>query len=470
MKRKSSHKTVHVHTIGCQMNVYDSEQIEKRLRRQGYTPTPFLEAADVIIMNTCAVREKAEQKVFSFLGRLSALKRERPGLILGVGGCVAQQEGDRILSRMPHIDFVFGTRALSRLPEIIAQVGEKGCRIVDIDMSTPAEAYVADAVPEENGAVSRFVTVMQGCDNFCAYCVVPYVRGREISREPGRILAEIRGLVQTGVREVTLLGQNVNSYGKKEGFGTFAELLSRVNDIDGLQRIRFTTSHPKDLSEDLIAAFQDVRKLCPHIHLPVQSGSDRILKRMNRKYSRHAYAGKIEKLRIACPGIAVTTDIIVGFPGETQQDFQETLELIKSVEYDSLFAFKYSDRPNVPAARLPGKIAENEKKDRLTQVLELHQQISRRRNRALLGSDQTVLVDGYSKRHRAPGTTQWTGRTPTNRIVNFTQDDADAPAVDWLGRLVSVRIEKASTHSLGGKPMAPGPAASGSKGVEDYAA
>jgi len=461
MEPKPSHKLVHVYTIGCQMNVYDSEQIERLLESQGYMPTPFLEMADVIIMNTCAVREKAQQKVFSFLGRLTDCKRKKPDLILGVGGCVAQQEGRQILRRMPHIDFVFGTRAVSRLPAIIEQIKKKRCRIVDIDMDPEREVQYPDAAMKKNGVVSRFVTIMKGCDNYCSYCVVPYVRGEETSRHPAHILKEIRDLVAEGGREVTLLGQNVNSYGKKEGLCSFPELLARVNDIEGLYRIRFTTSHPKDLSDELINAFRDIEKLCHHIHLPVQSGSNRILKRMNRKYSREIYLNRIEKLRAVCPDIAVTTDIIVGFPGETRQDFQETMELIKTAEYDSLFAFTYSDRPNAPAARLSGKVAECEKKDRLEQVLKLHRQISRRRNCAMVGSVQTVLVDGHSKKNRTLKTVQWTGRTPTNKIVNFVDDGADGATVSLTGCLVSIRIEKALTHSLRGKPIAFAPAACG---------
>ncbi len=467
MNPKPSDKTIYIYTIGCQMNVYDSEQIESVLRPQGFVPTPFLETADVIIVNTCTVREKAEQKAFSFMGRLSDLKRQRPGVILGVGGCVAQQEGRRILSRMPHIDFVFGTRAIYRLPEIIEQVQKTRCRIVDIDMRAEIDAYPSKAAIEENGAVSRFVTIMRGCDNYCAYCVVPYVRGRETSRHPDRILEEIRGLVAGGVREVTLLGQNVNSYGKKEGLCSFADLLYRVDRIDGLYRIRFTTSHPKDLSDDLMHAFRDLEKLCHHIHLPVQSGSNRILKKMNRKYSREVYLEKIEKLRALCPEIAITTDIIVGFPGETRQDFQETLELIKAVEYDSLFAFKYSDRPNAPAVRFPEKVDENGKKDRLARVLELHKQISRRHNNALIGSVQTVLVDGHSKRNRRLDTVQWSGRTSTNRIVNFADNGVQGMPPDLLGLLIPVRIETASTHSLRGISTTAGPEAAGPKGVYD---
>ena len=471
MNQEFEHRFLYIHTIGCQMNVYDSGQIESLLRPQGYLPTPFPETADVIIINTCAIREKAEQKVFSFLGRLSDLKRKKPHIILGVGGCVAQQEGRKILNRMPHVDFVFGTRAISRLPGIIEQVKQKHCRIVDIDMTLEHEENGSKSVFKEDESVTRFVTIMRGCDNFCAYCVVPYVRGRETSRHPDHILEEIRNLVHAGVHEVTLLGQNVNSYGKKEGLCSFSELLFRVNNIKGLSRIRFTTSHPKDLSEDLIYAFRDLDKLCNHIHLPIQSGSDRILKRMNRKYTRGEYYKKIEKFRSVCPDIAVTTDIIVGFPGETEADFGETLKLIKLVEYDSLFAFKYSDRPNAPAARFSDKISESEKKDRLSRVLELQKIITGHRNKALVGSVQTVMVDGHSKRNGKLKSVQWSGRTPANKIVNFTDSGTDkALGENLIGHMVFVQIDTALTHSLRGKPIAGEPSLRGSKGVDDYAA
>jgi tRNA-2-methylthio-N6-dimethylallyladenosine synthase len=447
-----------MNTIGCQMNVYDSDQIAKGLKPLHYEITASLEKADLIIVNTCAIREKAEQKVFSFLGRLAGLKRKRPDLIIGVGGCVAQQEGAKILERLPHIDLVFGTHAIDRLPDALQAIASKKCRIVDIQM--------ADRIKEPDFAgngceakhVTRFVTIMQGCDNYCTYCVVPYVRGRESSRRPENIIREIQGLVESGVREVTLLGQNVNSYGKKENLCTFVELLRRINDIDALLRIRFTTSHPKDLSPELILAFNDLHKLCRHIHLPIQSGSNRILKMMNRKYTREIYLEKIDKLRNICPRIAITTDIIVGFPGETRTDFKETLELMTAVEFDGLFAFQYSDRPNAAAVRLPGKISDEEKKERLQQVLDLQDNFTTRKNKALKGSIQTVLVEGLSKKQNRVNHSdksqrlQWTGRTSTNKIVNFFKnDDENAGDEDMMGRLVNVKILKTFSHSLWGK-------------------
>jgi tRNA-2-methylthio-N6-dimethylallyladenosine synthase len=470
-------KYLYINTIGCQMNVYDSEQIARGLKSLQYKMTPFLEKADLIIVNTCAIREKAEQKVFSFLGRLAGLKRKRPDLIIGVGGCVAQQEGAKILERAPYLDLVFGTNAIDRLPGAIQAILSKKCRIVDIEMSDQIKEldFVTNGV--DKGEVSRFVTIMQGCDNYCTYCVVPYVRGRETSRDPKNIINEIHRLVESGVREVTLLGQNVNSYGMKEGLCTFPELLRRINDIDGLLRIRFTTSHPKDLSENLIHAFKDLYKLCHHIHLPIQSGSNRILKRMNRKYTREIYLEKVDKLRNTCPDIAITSDIIVGFPGETKTDFQETLDLIKTVKFDGLFAFKYSDRPNASAARFVGKILKNEKKQRLQQVLDLQDQFTTRKNKTLKDSIQLVLVEGFSKKQNqinkqnSSQDVQWTGRTSTNKIVNFyNSDDADSCTKNVMGRLVNVRILQTFSHSLWGETNGKEPTSFDLRGEKSYVA
>ncbi|MFH1990940.1 MAG: tRNA (N6-isopentenyl adenosine(37)-C2)-methylthiotransferase MiaB [Pseudomonadota bacterium] len=453
-------KYVYINTIGCQMNVYDSDRIAMVLKPLGYKPSSFLKMADLVIVNTCAIREKAEQKVFSFLGRLADMKRKKPDLIIGVGGCVAQQEGARIMDRMAHVDLVFGTSAISRLPGLIEKIESERCQVADIEMTPGIDEFGFVADERRNEKVTRFVTVMQGCDNFCSYCVVPYVRGPETSRPPGNIINEIKFLVENGVREVTLLGQNVNSYGQKEGLCSFPELLALVNDIDGLLRIRFTTSHPKDLSEDLMFAFKDLEKLCGHIHLPVQSGSNRILNLMNRKYTRELYLEKVKMLRNLCPDIAITSDIIVGFPGETVPDFEKTLELIKAVEFDGLFAFKYSDRLKAAAARLPGKISEQEKKERLQKVLDQQDHYTTLKNEALVGSIQDILVEGYSKRHRVidrhsrQQDVQWTGRTSSNKIVNFIQGDGVMFKDEIVaGKMVRIRIVKAFSHSLWGQPV-----------------
>ena len=469
-------KYFYLHTIGCQMNVYDSEQIAMRLATIGYEQTAAMDRADLIIVNTCTVRAKAEQKAFSFIGRLARIKRNKRRLIIGVGGCMAQQEGQKILERMPGVDLVFGTQAIDRLAGMIQQIETRRCRIVDVHMDDTANMPEFLAGPHPENQVTKFVTIMRGCDNYCAYCVVPFVRGKETSREPQSILQEIRMLVGNGVREVTLLGQNVNSYGQKQDFGTFPELLAKINEIEGLLRIRFTTSHPKDLSSDLIAVFRDLDKLCPHIHLPVQSGSNRILKRMNRNYTKEQYLDKVSKLRDTCYGIAITSDIIVGFPGETDSDFEQTLELVKTVEYDGLFAFQYSDRPHAPSVKLPHKISEPLKRERLQSLLDLQEKFTKRKNKALVGSTQLILTDGLSKKQVSgePQSTdqalQWTGRTPTNKIVNFYVDAALDNTESLSGKLVGVRIDKAYSHSLFGKALNAESSAGGMKGVENYAA
>ena len=454
-------RRVYIQTLGCQMNVNDSDQILRSLAAVGCRPTPFVEDADLVVVNTCAIRAKAEQKAFSFIGRLAKMKRHRPELVIGVGGCVAQQEGERILARMPLVDFVFGTHAIGRLHRILAAVIQEGRRVVDVGLQDSMDEEDLSRGFGAGGAISRFVTIMRGCDNYCTYCVVPYVRGRETSRAPERIVAEIETLVASGVREVTLLGQNVNSYGRKEGLCSFAELLERVHGVDGLWRIRFTTSHPKDLSDELVRAFGRLERLCPHIHLPVQSGSDAVLRRMHRQYTVALYRERVEALRRARPDMAITSDVIVGFPGERPEDFAATLALVREVEFDGLFAFLYSDREVAPAARFSGKLAEAEKSARLAELLALQEGITIRRNQRLIGSRQEVLVEGESSR---PGlargrraAVEWTGRTPTNKIVNFVPPPEPATGCGvGKGHVVTVRIENAFAHSLWGAPEACG--------------
>jgi tRNA-2-methylthio-N6-dimethylallyladenosine synthase len=468
-------KSLFIHTIGCQMNVYDSERMAALLAPLGYGPAFSAEDASLVIVNTCSVRDKAEQKAFSILGRLEAVKTRRPGLIVAVAGCVAQQEGARVLARAPHVDIVLGTGGLGRLPELVRRV--EACRgpVVDVDPDDGPENFHAPVVPAGGGPVARFVTVMRGCDNFCAYCVVPHVRGPETSRPPDSILEEIERLVAVGAREITLLGQNVNSYGVKEGLCTFAGLLERVNAVPGLLRIRFTTSHPKDLTPELIRAFARLEKLCPHIHLPVQSGSDLILERMNRRYTRERYLDIISKLRDSCSEIAITSDVIVGFPGETAADFEATLDLIRQVQFDGLFAFMYSDRPHATSARLSRKVPAAEKRERLQALLALQEGITFRKNRSLVGTLQEILVEGESKR-QAAGTgaddcpVQWTGRTRGNKIVNFhCNPGSSGPGPVRPGRLLRVRIERALAHSLRGVHEDDEGAAPGPKGDMNHA-
>ena len=446
------------------MNVYDSHQIESRLAPMGYSLTQDLACADVIIVNTCTIRAKAEQKAFSFLGRLAPLKERNPELIIGIGGCVAQQQGKAIFKRMPYVDLVFGTQAIARLPESIKRIADTRRRVLDIELDEavkPGEFILPDYVEKD---ISAFVTIMRGCDNYCSYCIVPFVRGREASRPVRDIIDEIRKLVANGIREVTLLGQNVNSFGLKEGIESFVYLLEKINDIDGLYRIRFTTSHPKDLSDDLIDVFVRLEKLCHHIHLPVQSGSNAVLSRMNRRYSVENYLSLVSKLRHACPDIAISSDIIVGFPGETDGEFSETLALIQQVQFDSLFAFVYSDRPHAPAVHFRNKIAEVVKKERLQAVLDSQKDITAQKNQTLIGHIEKILVDGPSKQQFQGGHDvdtmleatlfQWSGRTSTNKIVHFEVESGGSPVTQALtGRVMDIKIKRVLPHCLWGKPV-----------------
>ncbi len=454
-------KKLYINTIGCQMNVYDSGKMADMLYRANYQLTDAVSDADLVIVNTCAIREKAVQKVYSFLGRIKKLKQKNPGLRLVVAGCVAQQQGRAIASRFPQVDIVLGTHAVQQLPDLIQELEKHPRQIIATEMTDfidepgPADFSCAGLSASRDGIISDFVTIMRGCDNFCTYCVVPYVRGREISRQPQAIIAEIESLVQAGIREITLLGQNVNSYGIKENLTSFPDLLAMVNAVTGLERIRFVTSHPKDLSDALIEAFGTLDKLCNHIHLPVQSGSSRILKKMNRKYTRESYLEKIEKLRAVSPDIAITSDFIVGFPGETDQDFQETMDLIDRVGFDSVFAFEYSDRPEAPASRFKDKISPEIKHERLQALFKRQKEITRRLHEALVGRRFSVLIEGASKnqiKHTADAdAVELTGRTSENRIVNFK-----APA-DWgididrrKGETKGVKIEAAYSNSFWG--------------------
>ena len=432
-------RRVHIITMGCQMNVYDSEQMERILAPMNYRPTSNPDKADLILVNTCSVREKAEHKVYSCLGRLERQKRKKPELIIGVGGCVAQQEGERILKTAPHVDMVFGTFAYRRLPDLLRAVAEKKKRMVDIDMAGTVEPLHTRPSEFQEGRATAFVTIMSGCENYCSYCIVPYVRGREISRRPEGILEEVEQLVEKGVREVTLLGQNVNSYGAKDGHGLgFVSLLEAVNHIRGLHRVRFTTSHPKDLSDSLIRAFGRLEKLAPHVHLPVQCGADRILRRMNRGYTRQYYLSRVKALREVRPDVAITSDIIIGFPGEEEADFEETLSLVESVRFDNLYTFKYSDRPHTPARKFRNKVDERVKGERFTRLMELQAKITLEKHRSLIGTVQEVLVESPSKRRGD----QMAGRTPCNKIVNVV--DMTPP----VGQVVRVSIVQAFSHSL----------------------
>ena len=430
-------KKVYIKTFGCQMNVADSDQMAQMLAAD-YVLTDRPEEADLVLINTCAIRRKSEEKVRSLLGRLKVLKKRRPELILGVGGCVAQQEGERLLTAVPHLDLVFGTHGIYRLPELVKRAECE--RPVDIELSRCFPGLPRREWPQ--GRVQTLVTIMQGCNNFCSFCVVPYVRGREYSREPADIEAEIKDFLAAGGREVTLLGQNVNSYG--QGLAepvTFTELVRRLAALPGLARLRFATSHPKDLSHDLMAAFGELPTLCEHLHLPVQSGSNRTLKAMNRRYTREAFLDKVAKLRQACPDISLSTDLIVGFPGETEQDFEDTLNLMHEAGFDQAFSFKYSPRPNTRAAVLPDQVPEAIKAERLSRLQAVQDKLTRAAHRRLVGQVREVLVEGRSKRSAE----QLSGRLRTNQVVNFTGSP------ELVGALVMVKITEAHPHSLKGR-------------------
>ncbi len=433
-------KRVYVETYGCQMNEHDTERILRLLERFHYLETKNAQEADFILINTCSVREKPEHKVYSALGRFRWLKEKR-GTVIGVAGCVAQQEGDRLLNRIPYLDMVIGTHAIPMLPKLLQKIEGSGERVCETGFDSEGD-YLKAVLPQKPaGEIRSYVTIMQGCDHFCSFCIVPYVRGREQSRPRQDIVEEVERLVERGVKEVCLLGQNVNGYGKglKEAIG-FSELLHRVNEIEGLDRIRFTTSHPKDLSAELIQSFSKLKKLCEHIHLPFQSGSDKILKAMHRGYTKESYLEKIDRLKEVCPSMAVTSDVIVGFPGEEEKDFEETLDLIEKVRFDDLFSFKYSPRKGTRAAQFTEQIEEKVKQDRLSVLQEIQKEITLQKNQEWEGCVGEVLVEGRSRQSGQ----EVTGRTRSNKIVNFEGD------LSLAGRLVPVRITKAYPHSLRG--------------------
>ncbi|MFZ3055717.1 MAG: tRNA (N6-isopentenyl adenosine(37)-C2)-methylthiotransferase MiaB [Smithella sp.] len=434
-------KFLYIQTFGCQMNVHDSEQMAALLAGGGYKLTDNIRLADLILLNTCSIREKAAHKVYSTLGRLVKIKEKNPELIIGVGGCLAQHLGTKFHKKFGHLDFIFGTHNIHRLPQLVESIKENREKITEIDFYKSLNSINIFA-PPRTGAVSAFVTIMQGCNNFCAYCVVPYLRGPEMSRASDDILEEIIKLADHGIKEVILLGQNVNSYGKTLGDGlNFAALIKRIGKISGIERIRFTTSHPRDLSDELIRCFAEEEKLCDHIHLPVQSGSNRILTLMNRGYTVEEYMRKVDHLRKLSSRISITSDIIVGFPGETQNDYQETIDMMEKIRFDSTFSFKYSERKGTGAQKLEGKIEEREGLRRLKQLQMLQDQHTLEKNIALENTKQEILVEGRSKNSES----DLMGRTGSWKIVNFEGE------LELIGKMVNVKISKAYLHSLRGK-------------------
>ncbi|WP_027623502.1 tRNA (N6-isopentenyl adenosine(37)-C2)-methylthiotransferase MiaB [Clostridium lundense] len=434
----------YIETWGCQMNEEDSEKLSGMLKKLGYSRTEEREESDIIIFNTCCIRENAELKVYGNLGALKKLKEKKPDLIIAVCGCMMQQEGmaEAIVKKYPFVDILFGTHNAHKFPEYLNRVKQEGKSLVEI---WNKEEEIVEGLPiDRKSSVKAFVTIMYGCNNFCTYCIVPYVRGRERSRNPEDIENEIIELVQNGYKEITLLGQNVNSYGKDlvpaMGFG---DLLRRINKVKGLERIRFMTSHPKDLTDDVILAIKECNKLCEQIHLPVQSGSSKILKKMNRHYDREQYLNLVRKIKEQIPNVALTTDIIVGFPGEEEEDFVDTLTLVEEVGYDSAFTFIYSNRKNTPADKMENQINDNVKHDRFNRLIEVVNRISAEKNKEYDGKDVEVLVEGESKNDEE----KLTGRTRTGKLVNFTGNK------DNIGKLVMVKITKAQGFSLIGEEI-----------------
>jgi len=422
------------------MNVHDSEKMRALMENVGYGETADVKTADLVILNTCSIREKAAQKVYSQLGRLRALKRKRPKLVIGVGGCLAQQWGEKFVEEMPFVDFVVGTHNIHRLPGIVESVEKTGLPVVETAFHQTVESLNLVAMPC-NGRISAYVTIMQGCDNFCSYCVVPHLRGKEESRAFEDVLEEVKILSGRGIKEVMLLGQNVNSYGNTtQGRYDFADLLHAIGRIPGIERIRFTTSHPKDIPDKLVACFSEVDSLCEHIHLPVQSGSDRILQMMNRCYTIDEYCTIVDKLRKVRPDISITSDIIVGYPGETDKDFHATITMMGKIRFDSVFSFKYSDMEGTAAYGIKGKVPESVKGERLKTLQALQDSHTLERNTSMTGRTEEVIVEGISKNS---GDDVY-GRTRTNKIVNFRGDQG------LIGKTVSVKITEAYLHSLRG--------------------
>jgi len=434
---------LYIKTFGCQMNEYDSDKMSDLLREShGFTLTERPEEADLLLLNTCSIREKAQEKVFSQLGRWRTWKQQRPELVIGVGGCVASQEGEAIRERAPYVDLVFGPQTLHRLPQMLDAARRLQAPVVDISFP---EIEKFDRLPEPRSeGPSAFVSIMEGCSKYCTFCVVPYTRGEEISRPFDDVIAEVAALAAQGVREVNLLGQNVNAYRGAMEDGTVADLallIQYVAAIDGIDRIRFTTSHPLEFSDSLIAVYGEVPELVSHLHLPVQSGSDRVLGMMKRGHSAFDYKAKIRRLRELRPDLSLSSDFIVGFPGESEQDFEHTMDLIEQIGFDHSFSFIYSARPGTPAAELPDDVPHAVKQARLERlqqrINEMAQQISRR----MVGSVQRVLVERHAKKDRQ----QLAGRTENNRVVNF-----DGPET-LIGRFVDLRITEALPNSLRGE-------------------
>lgn len=434
-------KRAFIGVYGCQMNISDAERMEGQLATLGYERTEDMARADLILLNTCCVRETAEDKVYGKIGEIKHIKRMNPALIFGITGCMAQKEGEALIRRAPHIDFVLGTNKVHELKATVRRL-ESARRgpVVDVLLG---DAPLPENVPiERTGRLSAWVPIMYGCNNFCTYCIVPYVRGREHSRRPEDVVREVEEAAAQGFKEITLLGQNVNSYGKDHKLASFAELLLMVDAVKGVERVRYMTSHPKDLSDAVIDAVRQGRHICPHFHLPVQHGSDRILQAMNRVYRKDAYRSLVERIRAAVPDASLTTDLIVGFPGETEEDFEELLDFLREICYDAAYTFLYSKRSGTPAATMEEQVEDAVKKERLHRLMDVQNEISLEKNAALKGTVQEVLAEGPSRTDE----NVWTGRTGTNKIVLWRKKGHETE-----GDIVRVRITQPQTWVLKGE-------------------
>lgn len=431
----------YIESYGCQMNDHDAEKLSGMLQTCGFSPAPSKEEATLLLFNTCCVREHAEKRVFGNIGALKKRKEDEPGLLIGVCGCMMQQRevAERLFKRFPFVDLVFGTHELHHFPLLLSRT-LAGERVFSVRES---DGEIVEGLPVvRGGSFSTFVTIMYGCNNFCSYCIVPYVRGRERSRAPGNIIAEVRSLAERGFREITLLGQNVNSYAYADDGVDFPELLRRVSTVEGIERIRFMTSHPKDLSPRLIEAMATLPKVCHHIHLPVQSGSNRILSEMNRRYTREKYLGLVEDIRAAVDGVELTTDIIVGFPGETEEDFEETLALVRQVGFSAAYTFMYSPRLGTRAAEMENQVPEEVKKDRLLRLNACSAEQLKVGNQKYIGQEGTVLVEGCDRREKAP---MAYGKLTNFKMVYFPGD------AGLIGSMHHVRITGIQNNSLIGE-------------------
>jgi tRNA-2-methylthio-N6-dimethylallyladenosine synthase len=432
----------YIETYGCQMNEHDSEKMAALLAELGLTEAASPDQADVVVINTCSVREKPQQKVYSALGTLKGAKARNPAMVTVVAGCVAQQERDKLLKRVSHLDIVLGTHAIGELPALVRRVRETGERISCTDFRGEVSSLHMHAPCKEEAKICSFVTIMQGCSNFCSYCVVPFTRGPEMSRPEPDIIEEVRSIVARGGKEVTLLGQNVNAYGKDLDHGpSFSHLLRQLDRIEGIRRVRFTTSHPKDFDDSLASAMGDLESVCEHIHLPLQSGANQVLRAMKRGYDYAAYREKVRLLRQKVPGVAITADMIVGFPGESETDFQQTLAALEEIRFDQIFSFKFSPRPGTAASRLPNQVPEEVKVERLARVHQIQEAVTAQYHLAAEGTIEEVLVEEIKQKSG-----QACGRTRTNKVVNIDASQGISP-----GDLVQVEIVRGLKHSLLGK-------------------